>query len=111
MALLSTNLFRKLAAIRSRTGVSRTGDYTFGTAVNIKVRSERKAELVRNFSGEMQKASHIVYTTTPIASTDILFLDRADVLDLQKGLEILAIHQTDGLDAVETLYKVWMATR
>lgn len=109
MPLLSPNLFPKLAAIRSRTGISRTGDFSFGTAVNIKARIENREEIVRSFAGEMVKSSHILYTTTPVARHDIVFLDRADVLNLSKGLEPISLWQTHALDGGEVLYKVWLS--
>lgn len=108
MSVLSPGMFNQELAYRRRTGVNRTGDFTFATAVNFKGRVESKEELRRTFDGEEVIASHIIYTTTPIQRHDIIFLSRADSGDVSKGLEPLAIWSTPSLNNKETLYKVWM---
>lgn len=108
MSVLTPGLFSQLAAIKHRTGVTRTGDFTFGDAVNITCRIEAKEELRRGFDGEEIIASHILYTTTPILRHDIIFLNRSDSGDNTKGLEPLAVWSTPSMTGSETLYKVWL---
>lgn len=106
--MIISTMLNETVTIRQRSGISVTGDASYGAASTIAARIENRSETVRNFRGEEVEASHVIYTLVPTDENTIFYLDSADAGSLEKGLEPLAVWKTPSLNAGTYLYKAWL---
>ena len=94
--------------VAPKTGRDAHGDPAFGPALTVRARVQPNSRLIRGPQGEETTASHVLYTTTPIAMTDAVWLPGDDATNPALRKRPLEVRATPDKSGTLALYKVWL---
>lgn len=98
--------FSDTISVASVTGKSVKGDPTYGAAASVSARVESDRRFARNAQGQKTFSSHVIYTTTPIALTDRIWLPGVSSALTQAARTPLSVAANHDKAGNVTLYEV-----
>ena len=101
------HLLTQSIVVRAEKGRSSHGDITFGMAIEMPARVERKAKMVRNITGEERVSTDAVITETEIALSSRVWLPDDDISEDNEGRTVLMVEKASKPGGY-TFYQTWL---